>query len=323
MNPQTGYRISSAAFALLAISVLPLSIMAQHGAHTAAPTHMSAPASRMAAPRAPAHAPMTMAPRVQQVPRAVAGPVTGRPMPPRVFIPSAPGGNVANAGLPVSETAIIRNSTIGFPRGRISIGPRAGLTPPAPRGTVFGDGRTFWADGAGGHIASGPVAQSNVRRWRGPLPRRPIFYPIFYPSFYPGIGGFGWNAGFGTCDPFWGWNSGCGYGYGYGDYLLGGYEGPSEPYYEPVPSDNNSSNEQDGAVVYLKDGTVYLISNYWMANDQLHYVMSDGVEHVIDMDEVDLQRTVDANEKRGVDFTLRATPATAAVNGQNSGTPQK
>jgi hypothetical protein len=105
--------------------------------------------------------------------------------------------------------------------------------------------------------------------------------------------------------------------------LLGGYEGPSEPYYEPVPSDNNRTNEQDEAVIYLKDGTVYLISSYWMAGNQLHYVMSDGVEHVIDMDEVELQRTVDANEKRGVDFRLRATPVTAPGNVMNSGAPKE
>jgi hypothetical protein len=76
----------------------------------------------------------------------------------------------------------------------------------------------------------------------------------------------------------------------------------------PVPSDNNSAGEQDEAVLYLKDGTIYLISDYWLEDNQIHYVSGDRMEHIIDLDLVDLQKTVDVNAKRGVAFTLRPAP---------------
>ena len=105
---------------------------------------------------------------------------------------------------------------------------------------------------------------------------------------------------------------GCG-GFGYADSLYAyppalGYYGPAEPDYVPVPSDNNTAGEQDEAVLYLKDGTIYLISDYWLADNQIHYVTGDGREHSVDLDQIDLQQTVDVNSKRGVNFTLKPAP---------------
>jgi hypothetical protein len=157
------------------------------------------------------------------------------------------------------------------------------------------------------------------------LPRGPIYYPIFYPvgvfGGYPGFG-LGFGFGLGGCDPFWGWSYSC-EGFGYGDYSYDNYQptlylGPSEPDYLPVPSDNNTAGEQDDAVLYLTDGTIYLISDYWLADNKIHYVTSNGAEHTIDMDQIDLQKTVDVNAKRGVAFTLRPAPAN---NGTTDGAP--
>jgi hypothetical protein len=50
---------------------------------------------------------------------------------------------------------------------------------------------------------------------------------------------------------------------------------------------------------------MYAASDYWLANNKLHYVVNDGVENTVDMDQVDLQRTVDENAKRGVRFSLK------------------
>jgi hypothetical protein len=41
----------------------------------------------------------------------------------------------------------------------------------------------------------------------------------------------------------------------------------------------------------------------------LHYVTSYGGENMIDESRLDLQRTVNENAARGVDFTLRPEPA--------------
>jgi hypothetical protein len=67
----------------------------------------------------------------------------------------------------------------------------------------------------------------------------------------------------------------------------------------------------------LKDGTMYTASDYWLVDGKLHYVTSYSTESIVDMEEVDLQRTVDENAKRGVTFRLKPTPngPTAAPSG--------
>jgi hypothetical protein len=53
---------------------------------------------------------------------------------------------------------------------------------------------------------------------------------------------------------------------------------------------------------------VYGASEYWLAGNKLYYVVNDGGENMVDMDQVDLQRTVDENAKRGVRFSLKPKP---------------
>ena len=62
-------------------------------------------------------------------------------------------------------------------------------------------------------------------------------------------------------------------------------------------------------ILYLKDGSSYAVSDYWLSGGKLHYVTSYGGENVIDESQLDLQRTVNENATRGVDFTLRPEPA--------------
>lgn len=65
--------------------------------------------------------------------------------------------------------------------------------------------------------------------------------------------------------------------------------------------------------LYLKDGTVYNVIDYWLVNNQLHFktVEENGtkvVEHIIDFDQLDLQKTVDVDTQRGFRFVLRDEP---------------
>jgi hypothetical protein len=49
-------------------------------------------------------------------------------------------------------------------------------------------------------------------------------------------------------------------------------------------------------------------SDYWIADNKLHYLVNYGGENTVEMDQVDLQRTVDENQKRGVKFWLKSNP---------------
>ena len=71
------------------------------------------------------------------------------------------------------------------------------------------------------------------------------------------------------------------------------------------PDTGNVATTTPTVLIYLKDGTMYTASDYWLDQGKLHYMTSYSTESVVDMDEVDLQRTVDENAKRGVTFTLK------------------
>jgi hypothetical protein len=161
--------------------------------------------------------------------------------------------------------------------------------------------------------------------------------------------GFGWGAG--GCG--WDWGLGCGpigypYDYYYGEFAPDGYlsaeGGPSvyTPDYSQQDEQGATGNGGEflygaqagpqanaltgnGAspevVIYLKDRTVYVVTDYWLAGGELHYAMSDGQQYTIDVNQIDLQKTVDVNAKRGVAFTLYNTPANSNTsNGPQPGT---
>jgi hypothetical protein len=171
------------------------------------------------------------------------------------------------------------------------------------------------------------------------LPHRPgfpfsPFNPFFFnnPFFFGSGFGFGFG-GFGPCDPFWGcygygYGIGGGYGY-YGGGFSGGYsadmsyDSPDDwaPSQEPnptlfaAPADNgsgqgdNTTAQKPYAIIYMKDGSSYAVTDYWLANGKLHYVTSYGGENAIDQSQLDLQRTVDQNAANGTNFILRPEPA--------------
>jgi hypothetical protein len=143
-------------------------------------------------------------------------------------------------------------------------------------------------------------------------PRRPIrpFPPVLVVYESPfllhrpfwGLNSCWWT----TCDLFWPWTV----GYttvsspGPTNYISQGYETPVYAYGEERP---------DVPQLFLKDGTILNVTDYWLVDDQLHFTMieEDGTkpaEHVIPFGALDLQTTVDANTRRGFRFVLRNEP---------------
>ncbi|MGA8142935.1 MAG: hypothetical protein WB987_03475 [Candidatus Acidiferrales bacterium] len=166
----------------------------------------------------------------------------------------------------------------------------------------------------------------------GPFPPR-RFQPVFlfgggcFNGFFPGFCGSGfflgsgfWGYGWG-CDPFWGCNVGYNTGYynggSYGDVI---YESdaevaPSQEFnpnryaYSPEEASgaDNAANSPE-VVLFLKDGTVYALTDYWIADGKLYYVTNYGGENSIELDQIDMQTSVDVNHKRGIDITLKPAP---------------
>jgi hypothetical protein len=158
-------------------------------------------------------------------------------------------------------------------------------------------------------------------------------------STYGAIGFFGFGFGYpflgsglGTqCDPLSAepWALGCdALGYWNGDnsdYCAdydagmdqtdspqGTEESSEEPQSVYVPAPESSPRkigpEKTLVALYMKSGTVYGVTDYWIADGKLHYRPSYGGENTIEMDDLDLQQTVDVNAKSGVNFTLRPRP---------------
>ncbi len=196
------------------------------------------------------------------------------------------------------------------------------------------NGETMRRDGSGSLLESRPEELQRP----GPLPPRRFRGGFFGPGYGYGYGGFypwgfGLGLGFGpSCDPLW--DFGCD-AYGYPGY---GYDGPYAPGFyldsysgddsaEAAPNasqdygvysdqntapDNSSDASANGTtVLYLNDGTSFAVTDYWVADYQLHYVTDGARENVIDLDQIDVQRTVDENAARGVNFTLRPAPGSA------------
>ena len=84
-----------------------------------------------------------------------------------------------------------------------------------------------------------------------------------------------------------------------------------QPYEPPV----YVYGEEDRELVwlYLKDGSVYRVNDYWFVNGQAHFsVMEEDplrpVEHVIPFDDLDVQKTTYVNTHRGFRMVIRDEP---------------
>lgn len=93
---------------------------------------------------------------------------------------------------------------------------------------------------------------------------------------------------------------------GYGQYSAEQPAYPQDQYAsDPGPSTGNVAESMPTVLLYLKDGTVYPASQYWVAGSTVHYVVAYGGESTVAISDVDMQRTINENAKRGVRFNLR------------------
>jgi hypothetical protein len=186
---------------------------------------------------------------------------------------------------------------------------RMGARPASPAGTTGMIGRPGGCGPVGvtgAHVidenSNGPRGIHGPFRARGPfIPFRPVF-PIFPPHRYWSWGTplYGYGLGFGF-SPFW-WDS-CG---AYWTWAWG-YDCYAANFYVSVGGGRELQE------LYLKDGTIYDVTDYWLVDGQLHFTTLDESEtsweeHTIALDELDLQKTVDVSKERGFRFVLRNEP---------------
>jgi hypothetical protein len=65
--------------------------------------------------------------------------------------------------------------------------------------------------------------------------------------------------------------------------------------------------------LFLKDGTVYDVTDYWLVDGELHFTTLDESEtrweeHTVPLEELDLQKTVEVSQERGFRFVVRNEP---------------
>lgn len=110
-----------------------------------------------------------------------------------------------------------------------------------------------------------------------------------------------------SCGPAWVWGFGCG-DWRAPEYVTENYvtiyESPVYVYYD---------GSRELVELFLKDGTAYGVTDYWFENDQLHFTAleEDGtksIEEVIGLDELDVQKTIDVNTRRGFRVVRRDEP---------------
>jgi hypothetical protein len=87
-----------------------------------------------------------------------------------------------------------------------------------------------------------------------------------------------------------------------------GSDSSAQSWENPNPDTGNVAESAPTVLLYMKDGSTVPATDYWVAGDKLHYRITYGGEEAIDMGQLDLQRTVDENAKRGVRFTLKPQP---------------
>lgn len=155
--------------------------------------------------------------------------------------------------------------------------------------------------------------------------------------------------------PYWGWPA-PGYGYyAYPDSTVYGYpdsgtyapddnsssasqqENPSGQYEQGATDGNwitpngpspalapNSANLSVPVLIYMKNGAVLTVRDYWMIDGELHYVLMSGVQRTTNLERVDLPRTNTENAKSGVKFIFKSEPSVAAPDPDgNGGSPNQ
>ena len=206
-----------------------------------------------------------------------------------------------------------RTLSSGFHRNLSGFGvfrdtPRLGAPFMSRRGFGFGERERCWRCGFGWGFGFG-------------------WWPGWGFSWGLGWPWFGyWNWGPAWIDPIWGWP-------GYDRYDYPASYAPNYPYYDsssystppegyqgsdvvaaPVdegypPASSLDAKVDMPALLYMKDGSVYAANDYWVEDGKLHYVLSTGAEQMVDLEEVDVKRTIAENVSLGKQVTFKPRPA--------------
>lgn len=175
----------------------------------------------------------------------------------------------------------------------------------APRFAAFGSGQLLY-------------------RTQQPIHLQPPIFPIVGPPFlfgWPfwafglgwGYSGYGLGWGFNycywmTCSLFWNWqftpSTTLFYEYTPAPPVVSTYVYPFYGYGE---------ERRDSPQIFLKDSTVYNVQDYWRVDDQLHFTIRGPgnpkpEEHIINIDQLDVQKTINVNTTRGFRFVMRDEP---------------
>lgn len=155
-------------------------------------------------------------------------------------------------------------------------------------------------------------------------PRRPVRpFPvilIYSPVFAYGTPFWGFNScGLTACDLYWPWTyeSNSIYSPGPINYGPEVYGGPAEVY---------GSESPELPELHLKDGTILNVTDYWVVDNQLHFMIAEEegakpTEEIVSFDALDLQKTIDVNTRRGFRFMLRDEPFEQYIRDHPEGPP--
>ena len=170
------------------------------------------------------------------------------------------------------------------------------------------------ANGLGTHIVLPPVRPIRPIR---PVP--PVIF-IYSPRFV--FGEPFWTSNYcrwERCDPIWPWT------YGYSAISS---PGPVNYVSQPIetPVYVYGGEREDFPELFLKDGTILNVTDYWVVEGQLHFKITEAigqkpVEQSIPFEELDLQTTIDANTRRGFRFVLRNEPLEEYIRDHPEGPP--
>ena len=67
---------------------------------------------------------------------------------------------------------------------------------------------------------------------------------------------------------------------------------------------NQPKSEQSVTLLQLRDGSMYGLVAYWVEDGQLHYTTTYGGQNSLELDRIDLEKTVQLNAERGIQFVL-------------------
>ena len=156
-----------------------------------------------------------------------------------------------------------------------------------------------------------PASRGMFLRPRSGLPERPFLIfprPVFVHApffrYWERFDSSWWLY----CGPVWGWNCG---DFVLPEYAVEHYPAPPLTYNNPVYVYSLDGHQL--VQLYLKDDSVYNVNDYWFVNDQIHFTMLDETgtkagEQAIAFDDLDVQKTIDVNTRRGFRVVMRNEP---------------